>query len=99
MKVPKFKRLYLIAATAMLLFIVLAVLCTKEVLEYLKAAGYEMKSTNECLKDYLNKDVEIHNDTFKIVNYSVFSEELILSNGVGIKKEVADRCLINSNSN
>lgn len=99
MKTLKFKYIYLTAAVAITLFIVMAVLCTKEILDYLKGAGYELKSTNECLKEYLNKDVEIHNDTFKIVNYSVFSEELILSNGVGIKKEVADRCLLNSNSN
>lgn len=98
METPNFKYLYLKAAIAITLFIILAVLCTKGILDYLKDAGYELKSTNECLKEYLNKDVEIHNDTFKIVNYSVFSEELILSNGVGIKKEVADRCLIKSNS-
>lgn len=76
--------------------IVLIVFSINYYMQSLKDTARELKSDKMILEEYLGKEVEIHNDTLMIVNYSVFSMELELSNGVSIKRSVADRCLINS---
>lgn len=63
-------------------------------MQSLKGTAREFKSNKMILEEYLGEEVEIHNDTLMNVNYSVFCMELELSNGVSIKKSVADRCLI-----
>lgn len=76
--------------------ILLMVFSVNYYMQSLKGTAREFKSDKMILEEYLGKEVEIHNDTLMIVNYSVFSMELELSNGVSIKKSVADRCLINA---
>lgn len=76
--------------------ILLMVFSVNYYMQSLKGTAREFKSDKMILEEYLGKEVEIHNDTLMIVNYSVFGMELELSNGVSIKKSVADRCLINA---
>lgn len=74
----------------------LIVFLVSSYMQSLKSTAREFKSDKIILEEYLGKEVEIHNDTLMIVNYSVFSMELVLSNGMSIKKSVADRCLISA---
>lgn len=76
--------------------ILLMVFSVNYYMQPLKGTVREFKSDKMILEEYLGKEVKIYNDTLIIVNYSVFSMELELSNGVSIKKNVADRCLINA---
>lgn len=76
--------------------ILLMVFSVNYYMQPLKDTVREFKSDKMILEEYLGKEVKIYNDTLIIVNYSVFSMELELSNGVSIKKNVADRCLINA---